>query len=170
MSESVIYHLGAKTSKRLKRQIQSPQKGEKPTAPTVSFSVIQAPNQETQIMTNVSTRPHPSAILPTAPAGPAATRSAATPTPPAIEFDSSGFDMLVARTAEIAALASCVTCLTATETTDDSHAGYELTADALPLLGHVIQRLAREAAEASDQLWEQYEQARGVANGSGCAA
>lgn len=84
---------------------------------------------------------------------------------PPIEFDSTAIDVLTARTAEIEALASCSTCLAAMERATDNVSGYEMIDSALPLLGGVIMRLARETRQAGDQLWEQYEQARAVANG-----
>ncbi|WP_258507274.1 hypothetical protein [Variovorax sp. S12S4] len=72
------------------------------------------------------------------------------------------------RTTEVQALASCVVCLTAVEKSEDGRfSGYELTDDALPLLGGVIMRLAREAETASHQLWDQYQQASAIANGRG---
>lgn len=85
---------------------------------------------------------------------------------PSIEFDSTAIDVLIARTAEIEALASCSMCLAAMERATDNVSGYEMIDDAMPLLADVMMRLAREARQASDQLWEQYQQARAVANGT----
>jgi hypothetical protein len=84
----------------------------------------------------------------------------------AIAFDSSAADMISMRFTEIQALASCMVCLSAVERSDEGRfAGYELIDDALPLLGGVIMRLAREAGKAGDQLFAQYQEARNVANG-----
>jgi hypothetical protein len=76
----------------------------------------------------------------------------------------------MARTAEIEALASCSVCLAAMERATDNVGGYEMIDSALPLLGDVIMRLARETRQAGDQLWEQYQQARAAANGEEYAA
>jgi len=85
-----------------------------------------------------------------------------------VTFDSSAFDSLMMRTTEIQALASCMVCLSAVErSAEGAYVGYELTEDALPLLGGVIMRLAREAETASHQLWNQYRAASDVANGRG---
>lgn len=82
-----------------------------------------------------------------------------------IEFDSSALDVITMRTTEIHALASCVVCLSAVEKSSDGRfSGYELIDDALPLLGGVIMRLAREAHKAGEQLFEQYREARNAAN------
>lgn len=90
----------------------------------------------------------------------------AAPRTPAIGFDSSAFDTLSMRTAEIGGLASCMTCLVAVERSEGgSFSGYELIEDALPMLGGVIMRLAREAGEAGDQLFAQYQEARDFADG-----
>ncbi|MET3441352.1 hypothetical protein ABIC94_002110 [Variovorax paradoxus] len=87
---------------------------------------------------------------------------------PRITFDSSAYDTLTMRTTEIQALASCVVCLAAVEkSAEGTFNGYVLTGDALPLLGGVIMRLAREAETASHCLWNQYQQASAIANGRG---
>lgn len=86
-------------------------------------------------------------------------------TGPRIEFDSSAIDTISMRTAEIHALASCVVCLTAVEKSEEGNfSGYELIDDALPLLGTVIMRLAREVGEAGNQAYAQYQEARDAAN------
>jgi hypothetical protein len=83
----------------------------------------------------------------------------------AIEFDSDAIDLLTMRTAEIEGLASCMVCLAAVERAEQGRfRGYELINDALPLLGGVIMRLARETREAGDQLFAQYREARDAAN------
>lgn len=122
-------------------------------------------------MGNVSTRPQKSAT----PVTSAVTPVTAAQQPPrligsvdkesAIQFDSTAIDVLIARTAEIEALASCSMCLAAMERATDNVSGYEMIDDAMPLLADVMMRLAREARQASDQLWEQYQEARTVANG-----
>jgi hypothetical protein len=85
---------------------------------------------------------------------------------PRIEFDSSASDMISMRCDEIKALASCMVCLAAVEkSSQGDFAGYELIDDALPLLGGVIMRMAREVGQAGDQLWAQYTEARAIANG-----
>lgn len=82
-----------------------------------------------------------------------------------IEFDSSAIDVITMRSTEIHALASCMVCLTAVEKSDEGHfSGYTLIEDALPLLGSVIMRLARETREAGDELFGQYREARDAAN------
>ena len=82
-----------------------------------------------------------------------------------VAFDPSAYDVLSMRTTEIEGLASCVVCLTAVERAEDgSFSGYELIDDALPLLGGVIMRLARETREAGDELFAQYQEARNAAN------
>jgi hypothetical protein len=121
-------------------------------------------------MTNVSTRPHPGAILPGATALAAKTQIAPALAAATIEFDTSAIDTITSRTLEIQALASCATCLSAVAAAGEVHAGYLLTDSALPLLNDVIRRLADEAAQAGNQLWEQFQQARAAANGKGCAA
>lgn len=69
------------------------------------------------------------------------------------------------RSSEIQALASCAICLSAVEKSAEGRfSGYELTDDALPLLGGVIMRLAREVGEAGEQLFAQYREARDMAN------
>ncbi|TSD59075.1 hypothetical protein FFI97_001720 [Variovorax sp. KBS0712] len=112
-------------------------------------------------MSEVSTRPQVGA---TGDLSPSPIRPAAH-SPETIEFDSSAFDVATMRTTEIGGLASCMMCLTAVGSSDASFNGYELTEDALPLLGAVIMRLAREADQASHQLWSQYKEARAAANG-----
>lgn len=83
----------------------------------------------------------------------------------AIEFNSDAIDVLTMRTAEIEALASCMVCLAAVDRADEGRfRGYELINDALPLLGGVIMRLARETREAGDELFGQYREARDAAN------
>jgi hypothetical protein len=58
-------------------------------------------------------------------------------------------DLLNARLAQLHGLASCVTVLGRAAM---SAAGDELTDDALPQLGYVMQDLAKEAIQAKDQL------------------
>lgn len=85
-----------------------------------------------------------------------------------VAFNSSAYDTLTMRTTEIQALASCVVCLSAVErSAEGAYVGYELAEDALPLLGGVLMRLAREAETASHQLWNQYRAASDVANARG---
>lgn len=127
-------------------------------------------------MVKVSTRPQKSATPVTATATsvtaaqpplkppPRLTVASAKDVPP-IEFDSTAIDILIARTEEIRALASCSMCLAATERSVGSFNGHELPDDALPLLADVIKRLASEAGAASERLWQQYRQARALANG-----
>ncbi|MDQ0040865.1 hypothetical protein [Variovorax boronicumulans] len=116
-------------------------------------------------MTNDATHPQTGATKPPPPPRMGVITSEPMPAP-RIEFDSSAMDTLTMRAAEISGLASCVVCLAAVEKCSEGRfAGYELTNDALPLLGGVIMRLAREAEQASHLLWAQYEEARALANG-----
>ncbi|MGJ7490199.1 hypothetical protein [Variovorax sp. ZT4R33] len=117
-------------------------------------------------MTKVSTRPQVDANSAQPPRSLPPRLIDAADKKPAIEFDSTAIDVLIARTAEIEALASCSMCLAAMERATDNVSGYEMIDDAMPLLADVMMRLAREARQASDQLWEQYQQARAVANGT----
>lgn len=90
---------------------------------------------------------------------------------PHIEFNSSALDTLTLRLAQIEALASCASCLSAHErTAGGNYAGYELIDDALPLLGTVLMQLSKEARGASDHLWDQYSEARDLANELGARA
>lgn len=112
-------------------------------------------------MVKVSTRPQAGATgeRPASPIRPAA-RSL-----DIVAFDPSFYDALSTRTTEIEGLASCLVCLTAVErTSEGDFDGYELIGDALPLLGGVIMRLARETREAGDELFAQYQEARNAAN------
>ncbi|MBJ2155302.1 hypothetical protein [Variovorax sp. IB41] len=118
-------------------------------------------------MSNGSTRPQVGA---TGEQSPSPIRSA-TPIQRPISFDSSASDTISMRCDEIKALASCMVCLAAIEkSSQGDFAGYELIDDALPLLGGVIMRMAREVGQAGDQLWAQYTEARAIANGSEVAA
>jgi len=82
-----------------------------------------------------------------------------------VAFDPSFYDALSMRATEIEGLASCLICLTAVERTNEGNFdGYELIGDALPLLGGVIMRLARETREAGDELFAQYKEARDAAS------
>lgn len=112
-------------------------------------------------MVKVSTRPQVGATgeQPPSPIRPAARSQ------DFIEFDSSAIDAIKMRSTEIHGLASCMVCLTAVEKSGGGRfSGYELIDDALPLLGGVIMRLAREVDEAGDQLFAQYQEARNLAN------
>lgn len=112
-------------------------------------------------MVKVSTRPQVGA---TREQSPCPIRPAARSLEP-IAFDPSAFDMVTMRATEIQALASCMVCLTAVDEAEEGQFnGYELIDDALPLLGGVIMRLAREVSEAGDQLYAQYQEARNMAN------
>ncbi|MFM9926928.1 hypothetical protein VLK31_28355 [Variovorax sp. H27-G14] len=113
-------------------------------------------------MVKVSTRPQVGA---TGEQSPSPIRPAAR-NPEVVEFDSSAIDVVTMRTTEIHALASCAVCLAAVEKSNEGRfSGYELIDEALPVLANVIMRFAREAREAGDQLFEQYREARDVANG-----
>jgi len=112
-------------------------------------------------MSKVSTRPQVGA---TREQSPSPIRPAARNTE-VIAFDSSAFDTISMRATEIQGLASCVVCLAVVEKSEEGRfSGYELIDDALPLLGGVIMRLAREVGEAGDQLFAQYREARDMAN------
>ncbi|WP_426391925.1 hypothetical protein [Variovorax sp. R-27] len=112
-------------------------------------------------MSKVSTRPQVGA---TGEQSPSPIRPAAR-SQDVIEFDSSAIDVITMRSSEIQALASCAICLSAVEKSAEGRfSGYELTDDALPLLGGVIMRLAREVGEAGEQLFAQYREARDMAN------
>jgi hypothetical protein len=65
----------------------------------------------------------------------------------------------------IRGLASCAACLTAVEAASGQFEGYELADGALPSLNYVIMEMADQIAEAGDRLWEQFRQARAIANG-----
>ena len=117
-------------------------------------------------MMNVSAPPRSAASAATSFTEPAKAIGALAGRAPRIEFDSSNFDELCGRTLEIEALASCVTCLTAVAAAGDGKFnGYILIDPALPTLGDVILRLAREANDAGHALWEQLVEARAIANG-----
>ncbi|CAN5713586.1 hypothetical protein BH10PSE18_BH10PSE18_07900 [soil metagenome] len=115
-------------------------------------------------MTNVSTRPHPKATV-AEPASAPAARLASAPRSP-IAFDSTAIDRIISRAEYIRGLASCFVCLSAMEKADKDFEGHELIDVALPSLGYVIMELATELGNAGDQLFEQYRQALGAANGT----
>ncbi|MNL02441.1 hypothetical protein D3C87_1229500 [compost metagenome] len=116
-------------------------------------------------MTNDATHPQAGATEPPPPPRMGVVTSQPMPAP-RIPFDSSAIDALTMRATEIQALASCAVCLAAVEKSQEGRfSGYELIDDALPVLATVILRFAREAREAGDQLWSQYQEARAIANG-----
>jgi hypothetical protein len=70
------------------------------------------------------------------------------------KFDSSAYDMLTSHLQNLQGLSNCATVLGQCEVAAPGIAG-ELIDDALPSLGRVMGRLARESEQAADTLWQQ---------------